>query len=306
MRYRWDFGGLGSSSQRDANYSFPRSGQYTVKLVVNTNDVCADSTTAMVTIYPNPVPQFEATATCIGSPFVPANTTNENIGSPVRYTWKYGNETVSTNRSPAPKVFASPGSVSITLSVSSDQCPTPLQTLTKTLKVESPAPPRRYTAAFAVKGVPLQLEARKIGVAVQWQPAAQLSNSTINNPVFNGSNEQDYTIVLTTAGGCTTVDSLLVQIVQKADIQVPTAFTPNGDGLNDLLRPVPMGVAEIRYFRVFNRYGEVVYESRNGRPAWDGTHRGIPQASQTVVWMVEGVGLDGSVITKRGTSVLVR
>jgi gliding motility-associated-like protein len=306
MRYRWDFGSLGTSSQSNVNYSFPRSGHYMVKLVVSSNDVCADSTAVSVTIYPNPLPQFEATATCIGSPFVPANSTNENIGSPVRYTWKYGSETVSTNRSPAPKAFASPGSVNITLTVSSDQCPTPLQSLTKTLKVETPAPARRYTAAFAVKDVPLNLEARKIGVSAQWQPALQLSNPVVYNPVFRGGNEQNYTITLTTAGGCTTVDSLLVQIVQKADIQVPTAFTPNGDGLNDYLRPVPMGVAEIRYFRVFNRYGEVVYESRNGRPAWDGIHRGIPQTSQTLVWMVEGVGLDGSVITKRGTSVLIR
>ncbi len=305
MRYNWDFGGTGNSTQRDAVYSFTKGGQYLVKLVVNSNDVCADSVSALVKVYQNPLPVFDAGVTCVGIPFAPVNRTDENIGSPIRYAWKYNNALVYEVRNPAPKLFTA-GNYSITLSASSEQCPTPVQELTKSLRVESPAPPMRYTAAFAVKGVPLNLEARRIGIAAVWQPARQLSDPTSFKPVFKGANEQDYTITISTEGGCKTVDSLLVQIVQKADIQVPTGFTPNGDGLNDYLRPVPMGVAEIKYFRIYNRWGELLFETHNARPGWDGSYKGYPQPSQSVVWMVEGVGLDGSVITKKGTSVLVR
>lgn len=305
MRYRWDFGGTGNATQRDTTYSFPSAGEHVVKLVVSSNENCADSVNTIVTVYPNPVPKFEAAATCIGNAFVPVNQTNDNIGSPIKYEWKYNN-TTSNLRDPLPFVFTTTGNYSISLSVSSDQCPTPVQTLTKTLLVERPVAPQRYTTAFAIRNVPLNLEARKIGVAVQWSPALQLSDPMAYKTVFKGAREQDYTITFLSAGGCKTVDSILVQIVQQANIQVPTAFTPNADGLNDQLRPVPIGIAEIHYFRIFNRYGELVYESRQSKPGWDGTYKGQPLPTQTVVWMVEGVGLDGSVITKKGTTVLIR
>jgi gliding motility-associated-like protein len=306
MRYQWDFGNTGSSTQRDVTYSFPVAGQYEVKLIVRSNNYCGDSLSAMVTIYPNPVPKFETTATCIGTAFAPVNQTDDNIGSPVRYEWKYSNNTSFNVRNPSPVVFNATGNYSITLSVSSDQCPTPVQTLTKTLVVEKPVPAQRYTSAFAIRNVPLQLEARSIGVQAVWSPALQLSNPQSYKPVFTGQQNQDYTITLVSAGGCKTVDSLLVEIVQQAKIEVPNAFTPNADGLNDFLRPIPMGIAEIRHFRIFNRYGEIVYESKGQKPGWDGKFKGQPLPTQTVVWMVEGVGLDGSVITKKGTTVLIR
>ena len=305
MRYQWDLGGTGSSAQRDLSYSFPAAGQYEVKLVVRSNDYCADSLSALVTVFPNPVPNFEATATCVGIAFAPVNQTADTICSPVRYEWKYSNNTTSSLREPTPIVFTTPGNYSISLSVSSDQCPAP-QTITKSLLVEKPVAPQRYTTAFAIRNVPLNLEARNIGVQAVWSPASQLNNSQSYKPVFRGVNNQDYTITLISVGGCKTVDSLLVEIVQQARIEVPNAFTPNADGLNDFLRPVSMGIAEIRHFRIFNRYGEVVYESRGEKPGWDGKYKGQALPTQTLVWMVEGVGLDGSVISKKGTTVLIR
>jgi len=306
MQYICDFGGIASSAQRDPVYNFDNAGQYSVKLVVQANDVCADSVSAMVTVFPNPVPKFDAAASCIGLSFVPMNNTDDNIGSPIKYVWKYGNEIVSDQRIPPARVFASSGNYNITLSVSSDQCPNPVQVLTKSLKVESPVASKRYTAVFALQNGPLSLEARKIGLSELGQPSRFFSDPQSYKPVFTGTKDQDYTITLTTDGGCKTIDSVLVQLVEKADIAVPNAFTPNGDGLNDFLRPIPLGVAEIRYFRIFNRWGEVLFESRDSKPGWDGNYKGIQQPPQNIVWMVEGVGLDGSVISKKGTSVLIR
>jgi gliding motility-associated-like protein len=277
-----------------------------VQLVVNSNEVCADTASTLVTVYPNPVPDFDAGIICVNLPFVPNNRTNDQIGSPVRYTWKYDGQLVAQQRIPPAQLFTGPGRRSITLEVSSDQCPSPVQTLTKTLLIEAEMPSRRYTTAFAVSGIPLPLEARPIGLSALWQPARQLNDPTSYKPVFAGTQQVDYTVTLTTEGGCKTVDSLLVQIVKQADIEVPSAFTPNDDGLNDRLRPVAIGVAEIRYFRVFNRWGQVMYEAHSALPGWDGKYNGVPQTAQTFVWMVQGVGIDGTIITKKGTSVLIR
>ena len=307
MQYQWWLDGQ-PASQTDASWvhQFGTAGAHTVKLVVRSNAVCADSVQADLMLYQNPVPKFDAVAACIQQPFVPVNQTDEQIGSPIRYSWLVDDQPYSNLRQPPAQVFTQGGAHRITLTVSSQQCPTPLQKLTKSIQVERPAAPRRYPAMFAIRQVPLQLEARSVGVQAKWQPAVQLNDDRSYRPVFKGTQSQDYAIVLTSRGGCVTVDSVLVEIVQRANIEVPSAFTPNGDGRNDELKPVPMGIAEIRYFRVFNRWGQLLYESRQSRTGWDGAHKGQLLATQTVVWMVEGVGLDGTVITKKGTAVLIR
>jgi gliding motility-associated-like protein len=199
-----------------------------------------------------------------------------------------------------------PGAHKITLGVSSEQCPLHVQTLTKKLKVETPAEAKRYPVSFVLRNIPLFVEARNIGLTAYWHTPVNLSDSGIYNPRFTGFADMKYTITLTIEGGCETLDTLLVQIVEKADIMVPTAFTPNRDGLNDFLKPILMGVKELRYFRIFNRWGELVYFTNQSNPGWDGTFKGNLQPSQTFVWMTEGISISGEIITKKGTAILVR
>jgi gliding motility-associated-like protein len=102
------------------------------------------------------------------------------------------------------------------------------------------------------------------------------------------------------------VDTLLVLVAPKADIQVPTAFTPNGDGLNDFLKPILIGINELRYFRIYNRWGVPVYHSTESKRGWDGTYKGTQQSTQSYVWMTEGISIIGEIIRKKGTVVLIR
>ena len=106
--------------------------------------------------------------------------------------------------------------------------------------------------------------------------------------------------------GCITTDTQLVKIARQVEIYVPTAFTPNSDGRNDYLHPIFRGVAEVRIFRVFNRWGQILFEGKTELPGWDGSFKGLPQPPQAVVWMLECVGLDGAVYSKSGSSVLIR
>lgn len=306
MQYSWSYGGNEFGSSRDLAYRFTEAGNFLVKMVVRTNSACADSLEIPVTLYPSPIPLFDANAICMGMPFIFNNSTDDNIGSPITYSWSIDGSPFSSLRLPPPREFNLPGSHQVTLGVSSEQCPLPVQTLTKTLKVESPASDRRYPVTFALRNIPLLVEARNIGITAKWHPTVYLSDSSKYDPTFTGSADFEYTITLTTEGGCKTVDTLLVQIVEKADIVVPTAFTPNRDGLNDFLKPILMGVKELRYFRIFNRWGELVYFTDKSNPGWDGTFKGNLQPSQPYVWMTEGISISGEVITKKGTAILVR
>jgi gliding motility-associated-like protein len=172
--------------------------------------------------------------------------------------------------------------------------------------IDEPRPGIKYPVKYAIIDLPLGLKARQFGDSILWSPGTWLNTRTSYTPIFNGSTEQLYTIEIKTNSGCTTVDTQLVKTVKQVELYVPTAFTPNKDGLNDFLRPILMGIKEVRYFRIFNRWGHLLFEMRTDQPGWDGTVNGVPQAEQVVVWMIEALGVDDKIYRRKGTSVLVR
>jgi gliding motility-associated-like protein len=98
----------------------------------------------------------------------------------------------------------------------------------------------------------------------------------------------------------------MVKTIKNADIYVPNAFTPNGDGRNDNLHPLLRGIKQLHYFRVYNRWGQLLFESKEDGKGWDGRLNGTLQDSQVVVWLVEGLGIDNQIYMRKGTTVLVR
>jgi gliding motility-associated-like protein len=172
--------------------------------------------------------------------------------------------------------------------------------------IEYPRPGINYPVQYAVINYPITLEARTFGVSYLWQPSVFLNTSSGSITIFNGTTEQLYTIEITSAAGCVTIDTQLVKTVKSVELYVPTAFTPNNDGKNDYLRPILMGVKELRYFRVYNRWGQLLYESRNPNPGWDGKLKGQLQGPQVFVWMAEGLGLDNRIHRRKGTVMLIR
>jgi gliding motility-associated-like protein len=306
MNYTWDFGDGRQATTRDCLYNYSAAGTYRVKMVASSSSVCADSTTFDVQIYPNAVADFSAKSVCVNTPFQAINSTADTLGSPVNYRWNLGNGQVSNLRNPPSKIFSIPGTYTISLSVNTAQCPSPLNTATRTVVIEKPSPGIRYPTQYAIINLPLALRAREVGESILWTPATSLNSTTSFDPVFRGPSEQLYTIQQTTTAGCVTVDTQIVKTVKNVEVNVPTAFTPNNDGKNDYLKPILMGVKQLRYFTIFNRWGQVVFEMRGEHLGWDGNFRGSPQQTQTVVWMAEVLGVDGNVYKRRGTTVLLR
>jgi gliding motility-associated-like protein len=117
---------------------------------------------------------------------------------------------------------------------------------------------------------------------------------------------------MTSPAGCSTVDSLLVRLVNStnpnasADFFLPNAFSPNGDGRNDLFFPFSVNMKEIRYFRIFNRWGELVFETKKFGEGWDGMYKGQKQSTDSYFWTIEGVSEEGKTINKYGNVLLVK
>jgi len=181
-----------------------------------------------------------------------------------------------------------------------------IATVKKGVTIEIPKPGITYPVQYAVVDLPITLQARQFGISALWTPGNNLDNRSSYTPAFQSHLDQLYTVQINTAAGCVTVDTQLVKIVPHVDMYVPSAFTPNNDGLNDFLRPTLMGIKELHYFRIYNRWGQLLFESKTERPGWNGIFKGTAQPTQVVVWIAEGLGVDGRIYTRKGTSTLVR
>jgi gliding motility-associated-like protein len=163
-----------------------------------------------------------------------------------------------------------------------------------------------YPLKYAVVNLPLGLTVRPIGQTVLWSPAVNLNSPESFEPTFRGAREQLYTISITSRAGCVTTDTQLVKIIKQVEIYVPTGFTPNNDGKNDYLHPILRGVAKVQTFKIFNRWGQLLFESKDELQGWDGSFKGLPQPPQAVVWMLECIGMDGVLYSKKGSCILIR
>jgi len=161
----------------------------------------------------------------------------------------------------------------------------------------------RYTDVLARPNIPVQLQARNIGVSYQWTPDVDLSNPASPNPTVTTRTDREYVVRITTAGGCVVLDSVLVKV--KSEIFIPTAFTPDGNGTNDLLRPVGE-ISGIEYFKVFNRWGQMMFQTTTVGAGWDGKFKGADQPSDTYTWLISCTGSDGQTLKVSGKSYLIR
>jgi gliding motility-associated-like protein len=142
-----------------------------------------------------------------------------------------------------------------------------------------------------------------------WTPAVGLSNALVKDPTVTigaiGSDVR-YKVVASTTEGCKGEAYVNVRVYKGPDIYVPTGFTPNGDGKNDKFTPFPVGMKSYNYFRIFNRWGQVVFQTRKLMDGWDGTIGGQLQPEGIYIWMIEGLTKDDRIITKKGSVMLIK
>ena len=155
---------------------------------------------------------------------------------------------------------------------------------------------------------PLQLIASG-GNNYTWSPSTGLSDPNIANPIaiLNSSIDSITYTVRVAQNGCFSEDQVTVRVYRTgADILVPSAFTPNGDGKNDVARPITIGISKLGYFSIYNRWGQLLFTTTEIGKGWDGSFRGVNQPSGTYVYQTEGSNYLGSSVYRKGTIVLIR
>jgi gliding motility-associated-like protein len=160
-----------------------------------------------------------------------------------------------------------------------------------------------------VAGQPLQLEATG-GTTYTWSPDMGMTGRTLANPVVSlgeGTDSIIYVVRAYTPEGCYGDDDIKVKVFSTLpEIFVPSGFTPNADGRNDILKPILVGMKKLDYFRIYSRWGELLYSTNAIGQGWDGTFGGSKQGSGTYVYMAQAVNYKDQVVERKGTIVLIR
>jgi gliding motility-associated-like protein len=266
--------------------------------------ICTQTGSETVTVLPAPVPDAGATdSICYGK-----SAQLQGSGG-VQYQWSpatYLSDTASAD----PIVEQPRSTITYSLTVlGADGCAS-LQPATVEVFVTPPPVVFAGDDTAVLAGQPLPLDAvdvNNIGFTqYAWSPASGLNTSTVQDPIAQITGNITYTVVATTADGCSGTGSITIAVAAYSDIIVPNAFTPNNDGHNDVLRVDAIGIRDFKYFSVFNRWGQEVFTTSNQGIGWDGTRGGRAQDAGVYVWAAMGLDLSGKQVLRKGTVILIR
>ena len=230
-----------------------------------------------------------------------------NTSGTVNFNWTPANTCVTPNQ---PTTIANPDSTqTYTLTVTDNYGCNFSVTDNVVITVKAPLPSFAGNDTIAIKGVPHQLQASGggIGASYIWEPTFPLDfpSATSPNRMATIYDDQLFTVHITDIDGCEGADSIFIRVYEGPTYYVPNAFSPNGDGLNDIFRAVPVGIATTEWFKIFNRNGLQVFQTNRWLQGWDGTYQGKKQPSGAYVWLIKGFDKDGKVVTQKGTVLLL-
>ena len=143
------------------------------------------------------------------------------------------------------------------------------------------------------------------GSSILWSPDIDLSCTDCAEPEASPTETTVYLLTSVDANGCVAVDTVTVFVNPESIIFVPNAFTPDNSGTNDVLY-VRTEQVELLYFAVYNRWGELVFETTEVTEGWDGTYDGKPMDQAVFVYYVEARLNNGERVVKTGNVTLIR
>ena len=309
ISYLWQFSDGTTQTVTDAVKTFSATGTYTVRLITTTGTGCADTSVfSTLHIMPNGKASFTWDSICVDRPMQYLNLSNENGSPQVNYSWSLqdGNPDVLV-KDPPSVTYSTAGTIDVVLRLTTLGCEAYPDSIVKKVQVNRPERGIRYRDITVPQGAKKFINVRDtIGNTYLWQPQVQLSNYYTRFAEFTAINDVLYTITITDPHTCITVDTLQMLVLKKPGYYLPTAFTPNGDGLNDIVRPYLVGMKSLKSFSIFNRWGNLIFYSTREGEGWDGKSKGITQDGGVYVWMLEFYTIDNKLVTEKGTITLIR
>lgn len=302
----WDFGDGGTSIAQNAQHAYSTPGTYTITHAANSSNGCTDTVRTPIDVYFLPQALFFTNTVCKGNNTQFVDSTTSLSGSIISWFWNFGDGGVSQAENPQ-HAYGSTGTFTVNLTVTSSfGCK---DTINKAVTV-IPGP----HADFTMSQNPVEALVPVIFTDASTGPGSLVSwywnlgdSSYVNteNPEHAYANSGDYnvTLVVKDINGC--IDTVRHEVTVVLLPDVPTAFSPNSDGQNDvfLVKGGPFKTIDLR---IYNNWGQLIFESNDQAQGWDGTFNGTAQPIGVYVWVVDVETFSGKKIKKTGDVTLLR
>jgi gliding motility-associated-like protein len=314
VNHSWLFGDGGSSSIQNPSHQYLAPGNYDVSLAILTQNGCRDTITKLnaIKVVQSPLTFIGGDSViCLGQPLLHTGLFLLPDTSQVGWSWNFPNGHTSSFQNPSPQIYISAGTFTVTsMAVNSSGC---RDTATKTIYV-NPLPVVNMPGQLTVQnGFPVTIPATYSPntMSWQWSPTQGLSCTNCPTPDAGPKFNTTYIVNFTDNNGCVNNATLEVIVICKnANLFIPNTFSPNGDGSNDRFYPRGKGLERVRSLRIFNRWGEVVFEKRefpvnDPLSGWDGTFKGKKPQADVYVYQVEVFCENGEIIRLNGNIALI-
>ena len=296
----WDVG-VGIPLQGDSAYhEFENAGTYDIRLQVqNDTTGCIDSASLSIEVLPLPEPfAIPDTIVCFGDTI--------QLFSFGAETYRWGPESIFLKDTGTTNFAFPDSSMAFTLQgTDSNACE---QTVQVGIQVQQIPSLEVSSDTSLIIGERIRLEARSNElVSYRWTPNTQMDCEDCPSPEVQPLDSTEYCVVISDENGCFEVERcILIAIDKKYSLNVPQSFSPNGDGSNERIFVKGWGLDKLLEWRIYNRWGQQVYESADLDEGWDGSYRGEPQNMDTYAYVVRALNFDGEEMVLEGFITLIR
>ena len=306
--WSWNFGDAGTSAIEDPIHIYGAGGAYNVSLIVLSNYGCADTLTQTLNVFNPPVANFNANGICLtdGTNFTDLSTvTGSYLTS---WIWNYGDASINGTTQNTTHSYPENGSYTVILTVQSAQgC---VDTTSQIVSV-LPGPGANFSSDDYNGNVNqiIQFSDLSYNSPVSWLwdfgDATTNSTSTSQNPshVYSVGGFYDVCLIVSDINGCS--DTICQQEIISMPPDVPNGFSPNGDGINDEFY-VCGGPFKKLDFKIYNNWGELIFESDKQSLGWDGKRKGVDQAIGVYVYTLSVITEDDVTHELHGDVTLLR
>lgn len=285
------------------------AGSITLYLRSRGNTVCSPVQDSMVISLVTPlIVNYTYNESCKGKPVRFTDSTQVTAGTITAYSWDFGDGGTSTSKDPI-HIFAASGTYDVTLIVTSSLgCDSKI---IKTILVnDGPKADFGFTPTIAEVGEPVTFSGVSTGaVSWDWRFGDGFGQSTLQTPQYTYTNEGTYNVIQVVANtfGCTDTasKSIVVRMTQSTPPQLPTGFSPNGDGENDVLFVLGGPFTSVD-LKVYNNWGNLIFNSNGADIGWDGTWKGKAQDAGDYIYTVKAITTEGEVYEKNGSVSIIR
>ena len=303
VSYLWTLNGDSVSAARQPALSQLPAGSYRVQSQVRSLYGCGtDVEERNLTIKPIPEISGSFEEQCINLPTFFSAEQEDNNTVITQWMWDFGDNNTSRQQNPE-HIYRKEALFPVKLwAHASNGCTS--DTAVSSIRIVAPLA-NAGNDTMVLKGTPFVLQGSGKG-RVEWTPSLGLNRTDILAPQGSLNEDQTYLLTAITPEGCVATDEVKVEVFKGSSVYVPTAFTPNGNGRNDVLKPQYTGINRLNYFTVYNRWGQVVFTTGNRSKGWDGTFNGKPMATGTFIWIVNASDVAGHRYQLKGSVTLIR